>query len=112
LGVLEMLGGILMLLRRTRLIGCLLVTSILVNVILQDIFYGVNVGALKAAIIYQLLIFAILWLNKAKVIQCFKILTAVEVTALPGKILITRIVLSVLLFALLRVLEYFITIPW
>ena len=112
LGVLEMLGGTLMLLKQTRLIGCLLVTSILVNVILQDIFYGVNVGALKAAVIYQLLIVVILWFNRVRLIQCIKILTSYEKIAESKKMYFTRIILSVLLFALLRVLEFYITIRW
>jgi hypothetical protein len=49
LGVLEITGGILMLIRRTRILGSLFVTTILVNVVLQDIFYNVNIGALRAA---------------------------------------------------------------
>ena len=51
LGVLEVIGGILMFFRKTRLIGCVFVSTILSNVILQDIYYDVNVGALKAAIV-------------------------------------------------------------
>ena len=66
LGIVEITGGFLMLIRRTRILGCFLITTILVNVILQDVFYGVNVGALRAAVIYQTLIFVILWFNKEK----------------------------------------------
>ena len=112
LGLLEISGGVLLLLKRTRILGCLLVTSILVNVILQDIFYGVHVGALRAAIIYQLLIIIILWFNKVRLVQCFKILTRIPVPAGSKRIVFTRIVLSVLLFVFLRVLEFFITNSW
>lgn len=112
LGLLEIFGGILLLLKRTRLIGCLLVTSILVNVILQDIFYGVHFGALKAAIIYQVLILIILWFNRAKLVQCIKILTSYQAVAVSKKLFFIKIIFSVLLFALLRVLEFYVTIRW
>ena len=74
LGFLEIIGGILILIKRTRILGCLFVTTILVNVILQDIFYTVNIGALRAAILYQVFIALILWFNKEKLIQSFRIL--------------------------------------
>ena len=53
IGIIEIIGGVLILIKKTRLLGCLITTTILVNIILQDYFYGVNKGALKAAIIYQ-----------------------------------------------------------
>ena len=109
LGFLEITGGILMLIKRTRILGCLLVSSILVNVILQDIFYGVNVGALRAAIIYQSLIIIILWFNKDRIIQCFKILTRPSATKISLKKFFFILFLSGLLFVVLRVLEFYIT---
>ncbi len=112
LGLLEISGGVLLLFKRTRILGCLLVTSILVNVILQDIFYGVHLGALRAAIIYQLLIIIILWFNRQRLVQCFKILTSFPVFTGSRKIFFIRTILSVLLFVLLRVLEFYITNRW
>lgn len=64
LGVFEITGGMLLLFPKTRIVGSLLITSILVNVILQDVFYGVNVGALWAAMLYQTMTFLILWINR------------------------------------------------
>lgn len=72
LGVFEVIGGILILIKRTRIIGCLFTSTILVNVIIQDIYFGVHLGALKAAILYQLLLLIILWLNKEKLIDSIK----------------------------------------
>ncbi|HRE76836.1 MAG TPA: hypothetical protein PLL09_03325 [Flavobacterium sp.] len=72
LGIFEIIGGTLILIKQTRIIGCLFTSTILVNVILQDIYFDVNSGALKAAILYQWLILIILWLNKDKVIQSIK----------------------------------------
>ena len=112
LGIMEITGGFLMLVRRTRILGCFFITTILVNVILQDIFYGVNVGALRAAVIYQTLIFVILWFNKEKIIQCFKIL--LSVTSFEGfkKKFFVKIILSIILFIILRILEFYVTTKW
>ena len=109
LGFLEILGGILILIKRTRIIGCLLISTILVNIILQDIYYGVNYGALKAAIWYQSLILIVLWLNRAKLIQSFKILTDRVNAKSSRKKFFIKIFVAFLLFAALRVLEYFFT---
>jgi len=112
LGVLEITGGILMLLKRTRILGCLFVTTILINVILQDIFYDVNVGALRAAIIYQSLIIIILWFNKVKLIQSFKILTTFNASDESKKEFFIKIMLSIMLFVLIRILEFYVTTKW
>ena len=74
LGVFELIGGFLILIKRTRIIGCLFTSTILVNVIFQDIYFGVHLGALKAAILYQLLLLIILSLNKEKLITSVKTL--------------------------------------
>ena len=111
LGILEICGGILILIKRTRLIGCFFVTTILVNVILQDIFYEVNVGALRAAILYQLLIFLILWFNRQRLIQSLKILICLQSPMVFKKKLL-KIFISIILFVIIRVLEFYITIKW
>jgi hypothetical protein len=112
LGIMEVSGGILMLIRRTRILGCFFVTTILVNVILQDIFYEVNVGALRAAIIYQFLILFILWFNKDKLIQCFRILLSTTLFDGFKKKYFVKIILSLILFVVLRILEFYVTIKW
>ncbi len=109
LGILEVFGGILILIKKTRLIGCLLTSSILINVILQDIFYGVHVGALKAAILYQLLIFVILWLNKDKVIAGVKSLLIFDKIQQPKSRYFIKLVVAFCLFFVLRIVEYYLT---
>lgn len=76
LGVLEMAGAVLLLFRRTTLLGCAVLTAVLVNVIAQDLVYHVNVGALRAACIYQGLIVVILVLNKGRVMAVWRALLA------------------------------------
>ncbi len=75
LGVVEMLGAGLLLFRRTVLLGCLVVTTVLVNVIAQDIVYDVLEGALRAAIIYQVLTAFIILLNRDQVLSIWKAFT-------------------------------------
>ncbi len=110
LGLFEIIGGTLILIKRTRVIGCLLASTILVNVILQDIFFQVHLGALKAAILYQLLILIILWLNKDKVIQSIKSLINFSTSQQPRFKFIIKLVIAFICFVLFRIAEYFITI--
>lgn len=76
LGVVEMAGAVFLLFRRTTLLGCLVITTVLVNVIAQDIAYGVLEGALRAAIIYQVLTIGVLLLNWQQVMNVWKAFTA------------------------------------
>ena len=110
LGIFELIGGILILIKRTRIIGCLFTSSILVNVIFQDIYFGVHLGALKAAILYQLLILIILWLNKEKLIKSIKTLLTSEKTGQTKSKYFVKILIAFGIFVGLRILEYFITI--
>lgn len=112
LGVFEIIGGILILIKKTRIIGCLFTSTILVNVIFQDIYFGVHLGALKAAILYQLLILIILWLNKEKLINSIKMLLATEKTEQKKAKFFLKTLIAFGIFVVLRILEYFITIKW
>lgn len=75
-GGLEILGGLMLMFNRTKLIACLLLTVILGNIILQDIYYGVNQGALWSAIFYQLFILFILIGERERLTKLFQIATA------------------------------------
>jgi hypothetical protein len=109
IGFLEVSGGILIFFRKTRLLGCLLTSTVLVNVILQDIFYGVLVGALKAAIIYQTLILIILWWNRANVIAAFKTLLRSFPKRENYKEIFIKLLISLVLFVIFRIVEYYLT---
>ncbi len=65
IGVLEVLGGISLLFNRTRVFGCILLTIILSNIIIQDYIYSIM--ALQSAIYYQVLVFIILIFDYDKV---------------------------------------------
>lgn len=110
LGIGELGGALLLCLPRTRVLGCLLLTAILSNVIIQDIVYGVNEGALRAAVIYQVMIFAILWFNRAVLIQGIQnmlIPKATGETSRRNKV--TIIAASILLALLFKAAEFYLT---
>jgi hypothetical protein len=109
LGFFEIVGALLLLFRKTRLLGGLVITSILFNVILQDIFYGVNVGALRAAIVYQVSVLIIFWFNRLLITQIIQFyFNAVSSTPKsPNKWLI--LVLAGVGAVLLKVVEAFLT---
>lgn len=109
LGFLEITGALLLFFNRTKIIGCFILTTILINVILQDIFYAVNVGALIAAIIYQLLICFILVCNRNKLLAALKIIMAknIEIDSYKQKLWI--IICSITIFIMLKFIEYLVT---
>lgn len=112
LGIFEIIGGILILIKKTRIIGCLFTSTILVNVIFQDIYFGVHLGALKAAILYQILILIILWLNKEKLIRGIKVLLEFNKIEQPKMKLFIKLLIAFGVFLVLTILEYYLTLKW
>ena len=112
LGIFEVIGGLLILIKRTRIIGCLFTSTILINVILQDIFFEIHLGALKAAILYQVLILIILWINKEKVIRSIKTLLEPRKIQQTKTKFAIKFVVAFVIFVGLRILEYYGTIKW
>ncbi|UQB67730.1 hypothetical protein [Epilithonimonas zeae] len=70
IGVFEVLGGVCLLMNRTRIFGCILLTIILSNIIIQDYIY--DIVALNSAIYYQALVFIILIFDYNKVKKIFE----------------------------------------
>ncbi|MFI1770194.1 hypothetical protein ACH5TX_00525, partial [Flavobacteriaceae bacterium MEBiC06459] len=73
------------------------------------IYFGVHLGALKAAILYQILILIILWLNKEKLIRGIKILLESNKIEQPKMKLFIKLLIAFGIFIGLRILEYYIT---
>lgn len=109
IGFLEIFGGFLLFYKKTRVLGCLFVSTLLINIIIQDFFYEVNLGALKAALIYQSFLLVILWFHRSKLLQSLSILTTFPVLKRSRKEYFFVIALSIIFFIFLRILEYFIT---
>lgn len=105
IGLFEILGAAMILLPKTRIVGCLLLTCILINVILQDYFF--DVPAFSTAIILQILIFFILWLNRTALILGLKKFMSVDknirANRLPQIVLI--ILTTIILFTIFQSLK-------
>lgn len=85
-GIFEVIGAITLLFRRTRIFACLLLTTILVNIILQDYFY--EISALRISIYLQILIFIILIIDYKRLISIFNKLFEINTTEKPKWVLI------------------------
>ena len=109
LGVFEITGAVLLLVKKTRIIGCIFTSTILINVIIQDIYFGVHFGALLAAIIYQTLLLIILWLNKEKVLKALNIVLEYDKISQPKIKFFVKLSIAFVLFVILRILEYYVT---
>lgn len=74
IGIFETLGAFLFAIPKTRLFGGVILTCILINIILQDYFFKVHVGALGNAVLFQLLILIIFYKHRDKIINSFRAL--------------------------------------
>ena len=100
IGVFEIIGAIGLLFNRTRIFACLLLTTILVNIILQDYFY--EISALNSSIFYQILIFIILLIDRKKVVEIFSKLFEVKTKIKPNWLLIVLSLLFAVGFKLIE----------
>lgn len=108
-GIAEVLGALLLLVPRTRILGALLLSILLINIIIQDIIYGVHPGALFAACLYQLMLLVILGWHRKKLVQAGQslLLPRSEHPATSRKTLIWTISIAALLAFILKYLEIF-----
>lgn len=74
IGFFEILGAGLLFFKRTRLLGCFLLSTILINIIIQDILYEVLLGALISAILYQCILLYLLWKNRKRLRAALELL--------------------------------------
>ena len=67
----QVAAGVLLLFRRTTLLGAAVLFGVLSNIVLVDIFYGVDLGALLAAVVLTGCLAFILWQHRAELIDLF-----------------------------------------
>lgn len=99
LGLFEILGSLLFLIPKTRIIGGLVLSTILINVILQDYFYEVHRGAMANAITYQILIIIVLFMNKEKLLAMIK--SSSNSFSFPRKKIISILLIIIILLVLM-----------
>lgn len=74
IGLLQILGGFLLLWERSKLLGVSILTPILLNIIVIDAIYDVP-GAIISAIFYFLLLLLIVYFNRERVTRAIRALT-------------------------------------
>jgi hypothetical protein len=79
IGLAEIIGACLLLFNKTKLIGTLILIPIMVNVIVFDIFFLDEYGALGSATLYLLMLLTILIINKEKMSNILKELVSTKV---------------------------------
>jgi uncharacterized membrane protein YphA (DoxX/SURF4 family) len=110
IGIFEIAGGILLVISKTRISGAIILTTILFNVILQDIFYGVNQGALKAAIIYQVLLLIVFYLKRKTILYTIKFyLQQIKTTTVTLKKRSLLVAIAFVIAIVFKLIEGFLT---
>jgi hypothetical protein len=71
LALTQIAGALMLTFRRTTLAGAVLLFGILSNIVLVDIFYGVDLGGLIAAVVLWLLVLAILFHHRRELRNLF-----------------------------------------
>ncbi len=102
IGVFEIIGALLILYKKTRVLGCIFTSFILSNIIIQD--YIFDIIALKTAIFYQILILIIMWFNRRVIINTY-CSALIQTKNLINKSQVLIFSLSLLLFVLLKTIE-------
>ncbi|AXT53115.1 hypothetical protein D1818_20650 [Aquimarina sp. BL5] len=72
IGTSQLVGAFLLLFRKTKLIGVIILLPILINIIVFDTIFLETYGALASAIVYFLLLLYILWYNKKNIVMLMK----------------------------------------
>lgn len=101
IGLAEIIGACLLLFNKTKIIGTLILIPVMVNVIVFDIFFLDEYGALASATIYFLMLLIILVINKEKTINLLIELVRVEKTpqiSFKEKLMKYSIVLAIIIF--------------
>ncbi|GGH48213.1 hypothetical protein [Mangrovimonas yunxiaonensis] len=97
IGALQIIGAFLLLFRKTKLIGAVLLTPIFLNIILIDIFYKIHPGALRNAIIFQSVLILIFINQRKRIKEIFKIMTLSNDKTISFGISLIKFLISVIL---------------
>ena len=71
IALVQVFGGILLMFRKTTLLGSCILLPVLINIILVDIFYQIDVGALLVAVIIAATLIIILSFHKVELREVF-----------------------------------------
>ncbi len=71
IGAAQIAGGILLLFRKSTLLGACLMAPLVCNIVLIDLFYGIDLGGLLAAVTVGLCLYRILRFHRAELVDLF-----------------------------------------
>jgi hypothetical protein len=93
-GIIQIVGAWFLLWNKTKLLGIFILIPIMVNIIIFDLIFLDVYPALANAIISFLMLLFILFLNKEKIIEVFKVLTTFPEKS---KVLLKRRILTLII---------------
>ena len=101
IGCLQIIGAILLVFRKTKLFGAILLTPIFINIILLDIFYKIHFGALLNALIYQSVFIFIIIQQRKRIVEVFKTLIIENDKKISFGISIVKFIIAIILATIL-----------
>ncbi len=107
IGISQIIGAILFLIPRTKLLGGAILIPILLNIIVVDYFYGVAYGAMFSACFYLASILWLFYRYKTELIKAVKRLLLPHESGLNKKQLLLQLGLMVVAFAAVFCVELF-----
>ena len=70
-GIVQILGGVLLMFRKTTLLGSCVLLPVVTNIILVDVFYQIDPGALLVALLIEGALIIIIRFHKAELLEVF-----------------------------------------
>src|SRR2546421_429888 len=71
IALVQVFGGILLMFRKTTLLGTCILLPVIINIILVDIFFQIDVGALLVAVIIAAALIIILSFHRVELLEVF-----------------------------------------
>ncbi len=96
IGISQIIGAFLLLFNRTKFLGIIILIPILLNIIVFDIIFLPDHGALSSAILYFSLLLLVIYFNKNKLIEALKKLIKVSANEAKLNSFKTALVISVI----------------
>jgi hypothetical protein len=104
----QIVGGVLLMFRRTTLLACCLLLPIIANIILVDVFYAVDLGALLVAVFIEVALLVILKPHASELYDLFWVKQKSPAKSSPRIATIGRYAALVLLIALPAIFTYWV----
>ena len=106
----QIIGGVLLMFPRTTLLGSCLLLPIIANIILVDVFYAIDLGALLVALFIEVALFVILWPHAKDLYDLFwvKQQSLVTTKRSPRMATVGKYIVRVLLIVLPAIFTYWV----